>query len=192
MIPQTVLITHIHNDHIGGLGDFADLCFWQESRAKVISPPEMIEGLKRRFPYLGPARQIEFVAAIQTTLGAWQVSFHQVNHGVNGYAYAIRFQGPDSSWIYMPDAFQATSAQLAALHHVDLLIMGASEWDESSWSPSHRAIYDVQEALSMKQELNAKQIVLTHLSHNIDIPQHGTQLPPGVQFAVDGMELSLP
>jgi phosphoribosyl 1,2-cyclic phosphate phosphodiesterase len=189
-IPQTVLITHLHNDHISGIGDFADVCFWHKSPARIVSPPENITGLKQRYPYLSPVRNITFIPTIELDLALWHVSFHYVNHGVNGYAYAIRFQGPDFVWMYMPDAFQATPEQLAPFHNLDLLIMGASEWHETS-DPRHRAIYDVQEALQLKQQCAIKRVVFTHLSHNIDIPRHQQQLPSDAEFAFDGMELAL-
>lgn len=192
IIPQTVLITHLHNDHIAGLGDFADLCFWHNSPARIISPPDMIEGLKQRFPYLNAARKIEFVATFEIELDGWQISFHRVQHGVNGYAYAIRFQISGYVWVYMPDAFQATAVQLAPFAQADLMIMGASEWFDSADPYLHRAMYDVQEALQIKQDLYIKKLVLTHLSHSIDIPTHTCLLPLDVQFALDGMELPLP
>jgi phosphoribosyl 1,2-cyclic phosphate phosphodiesterase len=192
VIPRTVLLTHLHYDHIGGLGDLADMCFWHNTPVTIISPPEMITGLQQRYPYLGPARKVEFMPATEMALGSWYVSFHQVNHGANGYSYAICFQGPDYLWIYMPDAFQATPAQLAPLHSADLLVLGTAYWDESDKPASGRSLYDVQEALLLKQEVQARKMVFTHLSHDIDIPRHAAHLPPDSRFAEDGMNLDIP
>jgi phosphoribosyl 1,2-cyclic phosphate phosphodiesterase len=40
IIPKTVLITHAHNDHISGIGDYADLCYWNKIQSSIYSPLE--------------------------------------------------------------------------------------------------------------------------------------------------------
>ncbi len=189
-IPQAVLITHLHNDHIAGLGDFADLCFWRRHPACIFSPEEMIAGLRRKFAHLTPARGIDMLATKQTQLYDWLVSFHPVQHGANGYSYAIRFSNSKMVWAYMPDAFQVTEEQFDALRDLDLLIMGAAYWKENA-EPRQRSIYDVQEALVIKQTLSVKRLILTHLSHDIDVPRYAAALQENVAFAFDGMEIPL-
>ncbi|GAA3321550.1 hypothetical protein GCM10020331_037870 [Ectobacillus funiculus] len=45
------------------------------------------------------------------------------------------------------------------------------------------------EALELKEKkLKAKQMILTHLSHQIDIPHYELLLPEGVSFAHDGLK----
>lgn len=189
-IPRNVLITHLHNDHVAGLGDFADLCFWSHSPACIFSPEEMIVGLRQKFAHLTPARAIEMRATSEVQLYGWRITFHKVNHGANGYSCAIRFANDEKVWIYMPDAFLVTEEQFAPLRDADLLIIGAAYWQEHA-EPRYRSIYDVQEALVIKQRLRARRMILTHLSHDVDIPRYASQLPADVEFAFDGMEVHL-
>lgn len=189
-IPRNVLITHLHNDHIAGLGDFGDLCFWHHAPARIFSPEEMITGLQQKFAHLTPKRGIEMVATRELQLAEWQITFHQVQHGANGYSYAIRFTGRESTWTYMPDAFQVTDEQFKPLQHSDLLILGAAYWKEQA-EPHRRSIYDVEEALAIKQRFGIRHMVLTHLSHDIDIPRYAERLPDGVMFAFDGLVIQL-
>ncbi len=190
-IPTLTLVTHAHNDHIGGIGDYADLCYWSKVSPTIVSTADIIALVAQRYPYLINARGMEFVAADHWHLDDWDVSFHRVNHGANGYAYGIRFQGKDGTWAYMPDSFQVASQQLAAFRSLDLLILGTSYWHENS-DPAQRSVYDVQEALALKAELGIQRMVLTHLSHDIDMTVRRHDLPEHVEFAYDGMQLSLP
>jgi phosphoribosyl 1,2-cyclic phosphate phosphodiesterase len=136
---------------------------------------------------------MEFIATDEWQMEDWQVSFHKVNHGENGYSYGIRFQGKKEAgtWAYMPDAFQLESQQFAPFRQLHLLIMGSAYWHEKT-DPSRRSIYDVQEALALKEELGVENLVLTHLSHDIDVTMRRHELPAHTQFAFDGMQLSLP
>ncbi len=120
-----------------------------------------------------------------------KVVARRVNHGANGYAYGIRFQGKSGTWAYMPDSFQVASQQLAAFRYLDLLILGTAYWHEKS-DPAQRSIYDVQEALALKEELDIQKMVLTHLSHDLDVTVRRYELPEHVEFAFDGMQLPLP
>lgn len=53
-------------------------------------------------------------------------------------------------------------------------------------------MYDVQEALALKEELGIQKMVLTHLSRDLDVTVRRHELPEHVEFAFDGMQLPLP
>lgn len=150
----------------------------------------MIAGLRQKFAHLTPARGIEMIAKREIQLHAWKITFHKVQHGANGYAYAIRFEGRDKVWASMPDAFQVTEHQFAALQGLDLLILGAAFWKEDV-ELHRRSIYDVQETLAIKHMLHVKHLIVTHMSHGVDVPLYTSQLPDNVEFACDGMEVNI-
>lgn len=188
IIPATVLFTHAHHDHISGLGDFADLSLWHERDASLVSPPDVIETLKSRYPYLVNRRSLRFLPKMEHNIGSWKVSFHQVNHGHNGYSYGIRFSSGQYCWAYVSDSINLTAEQQKPFENLDFLILGTSFWDEQA--PMHtRSVYSTKEALLLIHQLQAKQIVFTHLSHDIDYDRYSSQLPSNCQFAYDGLRI---
>lgn len=189
-IPGTVLITHCHNDHIAGFGDFGDLCYWNKRHSLVISPDENIQYLRSRYSYLHEGRGIQYREAASVQKGKWRITFHKVNHGFNGYSYGIRFQSREITWAYVPDSFSMTEEQMAPFTDCALLILGTSFYKESA-DREKRSVYDVTEAMELKGKLRVSRLLLTHLSHDIDVPKHCSLLPSDVQFAHDGMRLVL-
>lgn len=190
LIPDTVLITHAHNDHIAGFGDYADLCFWNQIASTVISPPDVIEKLRGRYPYLAKRESMRFLEQFEWEVSDCTITFHKVNHGFNGYSYGIRFATNKITWAYVSDAFDVTDRQLEPFCKQDLLILGTSFWDECS-PRERRSVYSVKEALQLIKVTEPKQLILTHLSHDIDIVHRSLQLPSNVRFAYDGLEIQL-
>ncbi|MGE5703726.1 MAG: MBL fold metallo-hydrolase [Clostridia bacterium] len=188
IIPDTVLFTHAHNDHIAGLGDFADLCLWNQIQSKLVASPDIIAQLENRYPYLKNRDTLTFIGCQQFSLGQWHVQFVKVNHGHNGYSYGLIFSNEHDSWAYVSDAFDMTDEQLHAFRNLDTLILGTSYWNEEA-PRNRRSVYSVVEAMQVKEMLKPKRMVLTHLSHDIQAEAMSRQLPGDVRFAFDGMEL---
>lgn len=189
-IPSTVFITHAHNDHIAGLGDFADLCFWNHKNVQIISPPEIIDKLKERFPYLINREGLGFVGTEKWFSNGNKITFHKVNHGHNGYSYGILVHRENGHrWAYVSDSFNVSEDQWVPFYNLDLLIFGTSFWKENQ-EAHKRSVYDVTEALDIKRKLEPKKMILTHLSHDIDISKHTEMLPKNVMFAYDGLTIT--
>lgn len=83
-----------------------------------------------------------------------------------------------------------TADQQEVLSAADLLIQGASYWEE--YADHHtRSVYDARECLQLREKLKVKQLILTHMSHDIDYERCRQLLPVQVNLAFDGLVVAV-
>ena len=56
--------------------------------------------------------------------------------------------------------------------------------------PPHNTHFNIPQAIEIAQKIEAKQTLLTHLSHEVDHPVHDLQLPDGINLACDGQQFT--
>ncbi|GEM45143.1 MBL fold metallo-hydrolase [Deinococcus cellulosilyticus] len=189
-----LLITHAHNDHVLGLGDLLDYRIYARGDLPMYAPEEVIPMVKARFSYVKLPDWLKPVAS-GLQLEGYQVSTFGVPHGANGFSYAYRFDRPDFSWVYCPDSINIPEeTEQTHMMDLDLLILGTSFWQEP-YPMQYRSVYDIQEALQLAAVKSAKQVIFTHMSHDIDarrVSKGEARLPDRVRLAFDGMRARVP
>lgn len=182
------LLTHAHFDHIGGLTEWADACRWAEETARLFAPREVFDEIRSRFPWI--ERQLAMIDNdAGMNYGNWRITPWKVNHGKNGFSYAYRFEDAISGvkWAYCSDAINLTPTQKEPLNGLSLLVLGTNYVLEP-YPMDTRSVYDMREGLMLAEEAGAKQVVFTHLSHDVNIHEdYG--LPAHVKIASTGMVL---
>lgn len=210
-VPDAVIVSHAHNDHLLGLGDLLDYVASAGGQLRIYAPVDALPDIRARFAYAFLGQSDEWRLPMQPIpeqgleLCGYRVRAFEVPHGANGVSHAFHFAAAPSTaalststlsastpgrWVYMTDAIGIPD-ELAQvwLQDLDLLVLGTSFRDESGTEQAGRSVYDVREALALPWARAARRVLLSHLSHDIDVRQ---VLPDRkYSYATDGLSVSL-
>ena len=210
-VPDAVIVSHAHNDHVLGLGDLLDYVTSAGGQLRIYAPAAALPDIRARFAYAFQGQSDGLPPLMQPIpdegleLCGYRVRAFEVPHGANGASHAFHFVSaqpastPSASippaptlgrWVYMTDAIGVPDDLAGAwLQDLDLLVLGTSFRDESGTEQAGRSVYDVREALALPWARTARRVLLSHLSHDIDVRQ---VLPDRrYSYATDGLSVSL-
>jgi len=166
---RTVLVSHLHGDHFGGLpflildGQFRR----RTDDLTVIGPPgtggRLDAAMETLFPGSTQVRRRfevrvrEHVHRQPQALGDWRCTPFEVRHASGAPAYALRVDGPTSSMAYSGDT-EWTDTLLEVADGVDLFLC-------EGYSPTPvRWHLDLESLSAHRHRLTCRRLVLTHLS----------------------------
>lgn len=185
---DAILFTHAHADHIFGLDDVRAFNFRQRSSLPCYGSRETLAALRRIFAYVfeetqdgggKPDLTLEPVNGPFELLGRTVVPVPVLHGRLEVYGY--RF-GPLA---YVTDCSAIPEASFGLLAGVEVLILGALRYHPH---PTH---FTVEEALAVSRRVGARHTIFTHLSHAVDYEAPQVELPPGVEFGYDGLQIEL-
>ncbi len=185
---DTILVTHAHFDHIGGLPEWADQCRWTGERGVLYAPQEVLEAIGERYPWLNRNLELRPVEP-GLVLGGWKIFGWRVNHGQNGYSYAYRFEKENFVWVYCPDSIGLSDEEVRPMRQADLLVLGTSFVQEDA-KYSTRSVYDMREAAELIAAVGPARTLYTHMSHDVDLNRL-PELPGNVSAARTGTFVKL-
>lgn len=190
----TVLITHLHNDHFGGLPYLLIDAHFAVERTEpmtIAGPP----GLEGRFRVTMEAlfpgamaridrfdlRFVELAVGDHSVVDGWAVTAFRMRHGSGAPPLVRRISAGGRSFAYSGDT-EWCDALPHLTRNADLFIVECScfEWP----IPGH---LDHATLCARRDELTAKRILLTHLFP--DTLRHADRL--AFDVAADGMRLTL-
>lgn len=166
---RTVLVSHLHGDHFGGL-PFLILDGQFRRRTEgltVIGPPGTGSRVDAAMETLFPGstqvqrrfevRVLEHVHGEPRALGDWRCTPFEVRHASGAPAYALRVDSPRSSMAYSGDT-EWTDTLLEASDDVGLFLC-------EGYSPTPvRWHLDLETLSNHRHRLSCRRLVLTHLS----------------------------
>ncbi len=184
---DAVLLTHAHFDHTAGLDDLRPFCH-SGVCIPIYGSPHTLADVRHRFAYAftessagstRPNLDLRPVAE-PFLIGAASITPFDVLHGtwtITGYRVGRLGYITDASAI-PPPAWQL-------LADLDVLVLNALRYEPH---PTH---YSVEQAIDVVARLRPRQAYFVHMTHGIDHDAASRQLPPGVAFAYDGLEVDI-
>lgn len=192
---DALLLTHAHDAHILGLGPLLSSRFEAGHALPVYAPSEVLDDARERFGHWWKDkayRRVVHPEPIEEVVDLWGLRVRplRVDHGTGGAAFGYLIHTGVRRLAYIPDILRATNDMRQALAELDLLVLGASHYYESTerWK---RSSMDIVTALELIRELRPKQAILTHLSHTVDYDEISARLPAGIRLAYDGFSVEI-
>ena len=185
---DAVLFTHPHADHIHGIDDLRVFNMLQKGPIPCYGSGETLKRVRTIFEYIfaeernqgwKPELTLSEIDSPFKTGGVEVIPF-EVSHG-GAPVLGFRING----FAYITDCSGIPQQSMALLKGLEVLIIGALRQKPH---PSH---FSIDQAVEASRKLRPGRTLLTHLSHNVDYMKDGERLPPGVEFAYDGMEIEL-
>jgi phosphoribosyl 1,2-cyclic phosphate phosphodiesterase len=187
---DAVLLSHEHQDAIGGLDDLRRFSEISGAYLPVHALPETLEVVARRFAYAFVPRQPRFAGLPMLRPVPIEGPFEIAGRRfvpvpvLHGQVPTIGFRS--GGFAFLPDLTAIEPPALELLRGLDVLVLNALR-DEPH--PAHQT---VAQALAVAGELRARRTFLIHLDHELGHAALAARLPAGVDIAVDGLELRVP
>jgi phosphoribosyl 1,2-cyclic phosphate phosphodiesterase len=187
---DAVLITHCHADHIFGLDDIRPLNF-RHGALPLYATERSWKDIRRIFQYIfepthfgGGLPQIVPYTVIANAPFSFSedllVTPLEVIHGrlpVTAYRF--------NNFAYATDLNEIPTAAMESLRDLDVLVLDCLR------VRAHPTHLSLDGALACVEELKPRRTYFTHMAHDIKHARDSALLPDGVEFAYDGLQVSV-
>lgn len=170
---ETILLSHLHGDHFGGLPFFVlDAQFGRRTRPLIVAGPPGVETrvrgtMEALFPGSSGAQRkfamefTELAEGVETTLGSLSVIPYGVVHPSGAPSFALRVTCGGKVIAYSGDT-EWTDALVEAARGADLFICEAYCFEKKiKYHLDYRTLMD------RRVQLGCRRLILTHMSNDM-------------------------
>lgn len=185
---EDVLITHTHADHVMGMDDLRSICVVEERSVRVHTLPRYQDDIRRIFNY----------AFVDAPPGIWLPRFDMIDVEPVIHSCGLEIQTLEvmhgrfpciglrvGGFAYLTDVNMIPDEVMEKLRGLDTLVIDAVRHKPH---PNH---FHFEATMNVIKELEPRNAVLTHLSHEYDHDEYEKDLPSHVRLAYDGMKIAI-
>lgn len=184
---DAVLFTHSHADHVNGIDDMRGFHFLHREIIPAFAARATLDILLNGFSYIfkenhgsgyKPILEPHCISGPFELFGLNIIPVSLKHGNILSLGYRI------GDFAYLTDCNAIPETSLALLEGLDVLVIDGLRWNPH---PSH---FNIESAIAATERLKPGRTILTHLSHDV-LYADGRKLPPGFEFAYDGMEFEM-
>ncbi|MDZ7738747.1 MAG: MBL fold metallo-hydrolase [Bacteroidales bacterium] len=182
---KSILLTHEHKDHIGGMDDVRAYNYISKEPIDIYSDEKVQEAIRRTYPYVFAENKYPGVPQMNLiTIG--DEPFHAGSVEVvpiRVYHYRLPVYGfRFGDFAYITDANYISAENRDKLIGVKYLVLNALRKEK------HISHFTLREALQLIDEISPRKAFITHISHQMGLHKEvSKELPASVSLAYDGL-----
>jgi phosphoribosyl 1,2-cyclic phosphate phosphodiesterase len=185
---DAVLYTHTHADHMHGIDDLRGFCQLNRHQIPLYAHHDAVAHIQSKFAYTLrepsnfwdlPVLSITEVREPFTLFGTTITPIPIMHGRIEIFAYRI------GNIAYMTDVSLIPESSFALLEDLDLLLIDCLRTKEH---PTH---INIEQSLAYVSQINAKQSVLIHMTHDLEYETLTEKLPKNVAVGYDGMKFQI-
>lgn len=186
---DAIVFTHEHKDHVAGMDDIRAFNYRLQAPVDIYATERVQAALKREFAYIFAEFKYPGIPQINIhTIGMEPFdigSLHLIPVEVMHYMLPVLgFRIND--FTYITDAKTVAASEIEKIKGTKTLVINALQ------TQSHISHFTLDEAVSFAQLIGAEKTYLTHISHRLGLHKAmSVDLPPGIEFAYDGLKLNI-
>ena len=186
---DSILFTHHHKDHVAGMDDIRAFNYKWKRDMPIYCNQVTSDALKLEFPYIFsgfnypgiPKVAINIIKNKPFNIQKTIIQPIEVLHyKLPVLGFRIR------NFVYLTDVSEISKKEKEKMKGADLIILDALRKQD------HISHFSLEQALTLLEELNPKQALLTHISHYMGLHDNvNKELPNYVNLAYDGQIVTL-
>ena len=186
---DSILFTHHHKDHVAGMDDIRAFNHKWKRDMPIYCNQATSNALKLEFPYIFSG--FNYPGIPKVAINIIENKPFKIEKTIIEPIEVLHYKLPVlgfriRNFIYLTDVSEISKKEKEKMKGADLIILDALRKQD------HISHFSLEQALTLLEELNPKQALLTHISHYMGLHDNvNKELPNYVNLAYDGQEVTL-